>query len=470
VEEVIELLLASLGDADTVVRWVAAKGVGRLTNRLPRDFGDQVLEFLLERCFSFRETDKAWHGGCLALAELTRRGLLLPERLQEGRWCHWSARPSTSSRCPGTTPWASTCAMRRATCAGPSLALTPPTSSSPLLGRSPGSRADPGRRVRPGHQLPQGRGGRGAGQRGPPGHLPERDRGGHDRRLLDALRAPPGVCRRGRTPPRGARRGEVQEGPDRSPRGPEAAAPGCPGRIFIRLLAGQGLARLAERPSEAILAHLNGVVIPKLVARALEDGDGAEAGRRGGRRAVRWRRAGGWHGAVQARRRGRRGRPHSGPAGARGRGEPDVPAEPGARAGEAPRLPRAGRRGGQAGRLQVTLCRGGRRLLAVQGRDVDAVPPDGRRVRPAHDRRHSGGRGGGSPRPRGPPLERGAEPEGPRQLHRGPQEGGRDNRRQEGLRALHRRAPAGGAARAVRRRPRHPGRRGAGAGAAGRQG
>eukprot|EP00931_Biecheleriopsis_adriatica_P103359 TRINITY_DN78205_c0_g1_i1.p1 TRINITY_DN78205_c0_g1~~TRINITY_DN78205_c0_g1_i1.p1 ORF type:complete len:1345 (-),score=315.69 TRINITY_DN78205_c0_g1_i1:44-4051(-) len=81
VEEVVELLLSSLSDADTVVRWASAKGIGRITNRLSRDFGDQVLESLLERCFSFRETDKAWHGGCLALAELTRRGLLLPDRL-----------------------------------------------------------------------------------------------------------------------------------------------------------------------------------------------------------------------------------------------------------------------------------------------------------------------------------------------------------------------------------------------------
>lgn len=81
VEQVVELLLSSLSDSDTVVRWAAAKGVGRITNRLMRDFADQVLESLLDRCFSFRETDKAWHGGCLALAELTRRGLLLPERL-----------------------------------------------------------------------------------------------------------------------------------------------------------------------------------------------------------------------------------------------------------------------------------------------------------------------------------------------------------------------------------------------------
>ena len=45
VEEIVEFLLTALKDRETIVRWSAAKGVGRVTGRLPRDFADQVLRF-----------------------------------------------------------------------------------------------------------------------------------------------------------------------------------------------------------------------------------------------------------------------------------------------------------------------------------------------------------------------------------------------------------------------------------------
>ncbi|KAM4717640.1 tubulin-specific chaperone D [Anableps anableps] len=82
VETVIEHLLVGLKDKETVVRWSAAKGIGRVTGRLPKELADDVVGSVLE-CFSFQETDNAWHGGCLALAELGRRGLLLPSRLTD---------------------------------------------------------------------------------------------------------------------------------------------------------------------------------------------------------------------------------------------------------------------------------------------------------------------------------------------------------------------------------------------------
>lgn len=63
-------------------RWSAAKGIGRVTGRLSKDLADEVVGSILE-LFNPREGDGAWHGGCLALAELGRRGLLLPQRLPE---------------------------------------------------------------------------------------------------------------------------------------------------------------------------------------------------------------------------------------------------------------------------------------------------------------------------------------------------------------------------------------------------
>ncbi|XP_048132760.1 tubulin-folding cofactor D [Rhodamnia argentea] len=80
IEEIMEVLLSGLRDTDTVVRWSAAKGIGRITSRLTSILAEEVLSSVLE-LFSPGEGDGSWHGGCLALAELARRGLLLPNSL-----------------------------------------------------------------------------------------------------------------------------------------------------------------------------------------------------------------------------------------------------------------------------------------------------------------------------------------------------------------------------------------------------
>ena len=82
VEDAMGIVLQSLTDASTMVRWSAAKGVGRMTERLPAVCADDVLDYILELCRD-PEKDSAWHGACLALAELARRGLLLPTRLPD---------------------------------------------------------------------------------------------------------------------------------------------------------------------------------------------------------------------------------------------------------------------------------------------------------------------------------------------------------------------------------------------------
>eukprot|EP00536_Pseudo-nitzschia_multiseries_P008637 jgi/Psemu1/257408/estExt_Genewise1Plus.C_2220030 len=75
-------VLACLKDVSTVVRWSAAKGLGRLTERLPAICAEDVIDAMMD-FFDDPEQDNDWHGACLTLAELARRGLLLPHRLDD---------------------------------------------------------------------------------------------------------------------------------------------------------------------------------------------------------------------------------------------------------------------------------------------------------------------------------------------------------------------------------------------------
>ncbi|GIQ80276.1 hypothetical protein KIPB_001050 [Kipferlia bialata] len=81
-DQCVEALLVSLCDTDIVVRQTSAKGLGRVMARLPRVFAKEVLDAVLS-IFSPAETPAAWHGACLSLAEMARRGLILPDALPD---------------------------------------------------------------------------------------------------------------------------------------------------------------------------------------------------------------------------------------------------------------------------------------------------------------------------------------------------------------------------------------------------
>ncbi|EGG21632.1 tubulin folding cofactor D [Cavenderia fasciculata] len=81
IEEIIEILMSDgLGNKDTTVRWTSAKAMGRIIGLLDQEMGEQVIGFIFT-CFEGEPDPFAWHGGCLALAELCRRGLILPDNI-----------------------------------------------------------------------------------------------------------------------------------------------------------------------------------------------------------------------------------------------------------------------------------------------------------------------------------------------------------------------------------------------------
>lgn len=81
IEDIVEELLQALRNASGDIRWSAAKGLGRITIRLPKELGDEVVGSVIE-IINPLEQNEGWHGACLAIAELAKRGLLLPYRLE----------------------------------------------------------------------------------------------------------------------------------------------------------------------------------------------------------------------------------------------------------------------------------------------------------------------------------------------------------------------------------------------------
>jgi hypothetical protein len=76
------------------VRYSVAKGLARISERLPTDFADQVFE-TITGLFGIHSpaaaslydlptiAESTWHGACLASAEMARRGLVTSNRLPE---------------------------------------------------------------------------------------------------------------------------------------------------------------------------------------------------------------------------------------------------------------------------------------------------------------------------------------------------------------------------------------------------
>lgn len=116
IEEVLDDLMSALGDKDTIVRYSAAKYLARIAALLPAELSDQIVSAVIG-LFAGSEDDPViltkfgtvidpggsaggngtmglggqetsrgearWHGVCLAVAELARRGLLPAEAVDE---------------------------------------------------------------------------------------------------------------------------------------------------------------------------------------------------------------------------------------------------------------------------------------------------------------------------------------------------------------------------------------------------
>uniref|UniRef100_A0AC35TTT9 Tubulin-specific chaperone D n=1 Tax=Rhabditophanes sp. KR3021 TaxID=114890 RepID=A0AC35TTT9_9BILA len=79
-EKIINTLFVGLRDENSEVRYSSAKGLGRITSRLSVDYAEDVINQVFNQCFKSNKSS-CWHGGALAIAEMTHRGFILPHQI-----------------------------------------------------------------------------------------------------------------------------------------------------------------------------------------------------------------------------------------------------------------------------------------------------------------------------------------------------------------------------------------------------
>lgn len=81
-ESILSLLFVAAQNSQTKIRWSASKGIARMASRLSKERASEVISMVLENFFDeVSSSEFAWHGGCLTLAEMSRHGLILEEKI-----------------------------------------------------------------------------------------------------------------------------------------------------------------------------------------------------------------------------------------------------------------------------------------------------------------------------------------------------------------------------------------------------
>lgn len=89
VEETISTLLDALFDKETIVRWSAAKGLGRILSKIHEDSRAEIIELLVSAFHDSTSYEACykWHGICLSFAEIGRRGIIPDTQLEKVLEC-----------------------------------------------------------------------------------------------------------------------------------------------------------------------------------------------------------------------------------------------------------------------------------------------------------------------------------------------------------------------------------------------